>query len=269
MIFWTNNCWNSDKRCYYDVDTNLVLKGVNKWFKENFVEDVDFEEIAKKVANKRGISVKEVKDEWSEKNKRGTALHDYINSVLNGDYYKDNDYIKKYKKVIKERIDKFKREGWMPFSIEKNISAFGLVGKPDAILYRKRKDGKLEYLIVDWKFVDKFTTYNVFSNLQNELNLIDSSHLNKYLCVGNIYKHMFYKIMSESDIVKNIDYDKIKILIVNFEKEYKYTDYHENSFFNVAINVNSFSGTISDIIKNKLNKYNLSEERVKLEDYKK
>lgn len=256
MMYWKNIRWSNQDKCYFNPENGLKLIGVNKWFNSKFVEEVDFDEIAQKVADKRGITVGEVKKEWGEKNKRGKSLHNYIDKFIKGKYFKTDNYVIEYREVINRKLNELKEDGWKPFSIEENLSAFGLNGIPDAIFYKVDKDGKANYLIVDWKFVEKFTTYNKYSNLTNELRDIDASHYIKYMCIGQIYKYMFYEQMSKH--FPKITLDKIDILVVNFKNGESHKDYYLDALTELE--------TSEKLIK-KLREYETSEEREKISNY--
>jgi len=258
MMYWSNVTWSDDKKTFYNSETGLVVTGVNKWFNDNFVEKVDFDKIAEKVANKRGIPVEEIKREWGDKIKRGNSLHNFIEGILKGTYYKRDKYVNEFEGIILTRLNKFKEDGWKPFSVEDPISAFGLNGRTDTIFYKKMEDGTVNYLIVDWKFVSNFTEYSRFGNLLNELSSLDASHYVKYMCVGTIYKHMFYDRMYEH--FPKISLDKIEPLVVNFKDANSYKDYYVNT---------STKLVIDQVLYDKLHEYETSSKRVKLEDYKK
>ena len=72
---------------HYEYKGERIGISVTKLIEE-YSQEFDKEFVARRVANKKGVSVKEILDEWEYKNEfskaKGTTCHEYAQSLWNG-----------------------------------------------------------------------------------------------------------------------------------------------------------------------------------------
>tara|TARA_R110000787_G_scaffold70320_1_gene156402 strand:+ start:16873 stop:17628 length:756 start_codon:yes stop_codon:yes gene_type:complete len=231
---WKNYYWSKENKCFTDGKNKLL--GANKWFKK-YIPEFDIVKISSIVAKKSGKTSEEVREEWEDKKnfaiKRGNACHDYIKAKIRGSSYWKDDYLSYYKDVIDDKLKEYQKKGFIPFLVEDNISAYGILSKPDLVLYHPESD---TYLIIDWKFVDRFKSSNSFQSLHPPFSFLASCHHGKYLAVGELYSLILAKEY-------NIDESKINSVVINFSCEEKTYDIKIRTYF------------LRNIVKREVRKY--------------
>lgn len=208
---WKEYHWDKEKRCFTDGKIKII--GANNWF--NQFKPAFSEDVAVNVSKKTGRPVEEIKKEWENKRlfsiERGNNCHDYIRSYLRGSSYWENTHLPNYIKHIQAVFNKLKKEGWVPFLVEDNISAYGILAKPDAVFYNP-KTGL--YKVIDWKFVDKFKTSNSYQSLLGPFKKWDNCHFVNYSAIGELYCLVLAKEY-------RIPLNKISNILINFSSSEK------------------------------------------------
>jgi hypothetical protein len=208
---WKEYYWNKEKRCFTNGKIRII--GANNWF--NQYKPAFSDQVAINVAEKTGRSVEEIKKEWDDKRlfsiERGNNCHDYIRAYLRGSSYWENTHLPNYIEHIQVVLNKLKKEGWIPFLVEDNISAYGLLGKPDVVLYNPEIN---HYKIIDWKFVDKFKISNSHQSLLGPFKKWDNCHFVNYSAIGELYSLVLAKEF-------RIPLNKISSVLINFSSSKK------------------------------------------------
>lgn len=151
-----------------------------------------------------------IRDEAAEK---GTFLHNQIENFLKGNEY-DSDskefalFLDFYNKEIKER-------GLIFFDAEKMIfsNKYNIAGTIDCLF---QKDGKNEYVMIDWKrskklIIDGRPRIFGYGYALSELCSLDNSSYNRYCLQQNIYKHIV-----EAEYSMKISSMKLVVLHENY-----------------------------------------------------
>ena len=155
-----------------------------------------------------------MRDEAAEK---GTFLHSQIENYLKGNEF-DSDskefmmFLEFYEKEVKTRNLKF-------FDAEKMIFSdkYDVAGTIDCLF---KKDGKEEYVMIDWKrsrklIIDGRPRIFGYGYALSELSPLDNSSFNKYCLQQNIYKHIV-----ETEYSMKISSMKLVVLHENYSDYY-------------------------------------------------
>ena len=226
---------------FFEYDHHYEYKGkkigisVTKLIEE-YSNEFDSDLIAPLVAKKRGISVKEVLEEWKYKNEfstsKGTTCHNYVQSLWNGEEYKydefdDSEEYKDAVKKIKQQADNFYID-YHDF-IEHIADEFVIGSKEYDIasavdhLFRNKQTNGL--ILMDYKTnSDIHKNEKHAKNMKAPLRHLKDTTLNHYILQLSIYKYiiekysglkienMFIVHMSEN----NDNYD---VIMVDYLKE--------------------------------------------------
>ena len=199
---------------YFDGPHKYYLDGVELTsatrFIGNFKPKFQTEKIAKRYAEKRGLTIEEVITDWDLKRDKstvkGSAVHDYAENWWNNKEFPYNPTIalKEFgHDIIKEPFDKC-REIFMKFynDSKKNLVPvkmelvvgdrdYGIGGMVDCLFYNK-KSGNLE--IWDYKTNKKINEKNNYGErFKSPISHLDVCEINTYSLQLGLYKHIIEK----------------------------------------------------------------------------
>lgn len=192
-------------------------------------------------------TAKEILEMWENASKRGresgSALDDYIGSVLNGDLEQQNLlYESCSNEKIKSKFDTFKAL----YEQEFLRNGFEFVCR-EGVLYDDKHKWKGRYdaifvkgdtiILIDWKNNEKITTDNQFQNMRGSMYRYPSSDLNGYTVQLYLYKYSLRNIFGLKD-------NNIKTIICRigdgeyefFVPQIEYSDELVEEILNYAIN---------------------------------
>lgn len=155
-----------------------------------------------------------IRDEAAEK---GTFLHNQIENYLKGNEFDSNSkefvmFLEFYNKEVKSRNLSFFDAEKMIFSDKHNVA-----GTIDCLF---KKDGKDEYVMLDWKrskklIIDGRPRIFGYGYALSELSSLDNSSFNRYCLQQNIYKHIV-----ETEYSIKISSMKLVVLHENYSEYY-------------------------------------------------
>jgi ATP-dependent exoDNAse (exonuclease V) beta subunit len=192
----------------YFIDNRELVSATT--FIGKFKEKFDTENIAESYANKRGLDVKDVINEWDLKRDistvKGTLIHNYAENYW---YNKVFPYdavpvIRKFgSDIIKEKFEKcvnnFKLfykdavKNLIPVKMEFVVgdTDYGIAGMVDCLFYNK-KSQMLE--IYDYKTNKEIKKSNQYKQkFKNPISHLDYCELNTYSLQLGLYKHIIEK----------------------------------------------------------------------------
>jgi len=159
-------------------------------FIEQFQKPFDREFWSKRKAKQEGITQEEMLKKWDDKSQLalacGTEVHEMIESFLK------EELIEPHQDAMQRAANLFNgwRDWWLKrkqvetSAIEWRMfnEAWGIAGTAD--LLTKNRD---EYILLDWKTNEKFSTDNKFDNLLSPFDQFQDCDLNKYSLQLSLY----------------------------------------------------------------------------------
>lgn len=172
---------------------------------EQYTQDFDAQAVAERVAEKQGVSVQEVLDEWEYKNKfaceKGSTCHEYAQSIWNGEKWKaltfdeSEEYLNAVGRIrmqartfyydYKDRLEHLADE----FVI--GSEEYDLASAIDHLFINKLTGG---LVLVDYKTnSDIHKNERYAKNMKVPLNHLKDTTLNHYAIQLSIYKYLVEK----------------------------------------------------------------------------
>lgn len=175
--------FNEEKHTYTVDDGKTYLPSVSALIKKH-VPYVNFEELAQKVANKKGVTLEEVQAEWKEKGKaaaeKGTKVHKYAEDYPEVGLPETN---------LEKQVVRFYEE--LPThlvvvckELRMYHKKYNYAGTSDLILLNT-KTNKL--IIADFKTNEDLFKYP-YSNLLEPFHFLPTNDANKYQIQLNYYQ---------------------------------------------------------------------------------
>lgn len=175
-----------DKTIYYTSGTTFVHR---------FVPEFDEMRVSELVAKKRGITQKEVLDEWHRKRDEscyfGTKVHETAEDVLNGRPFRNTPQNPKEEIVFgraKAFANKFKNEldilGVEQIVFDHRLKIAGTID----LLARSKKDGSV--LVLDWKTNAEIKKENDFEKCLDPIGHLDNCNFWHYALQLNLYQFL-------------------------------------------------------------------------------
>lgn len=181
-------------------------------FIKKFYPPKDWDEQAKKTAEKRGVDVEELKKEWKNKGEHATTLGTELHAVMEylwnkKDYPGNKEKMDKFpgmyeeflarKKVCQDIFRKMKRI-YVPIANEfvVNDSINGIAGTIDFLAYDTLHN---QYVIIDWKSSGTFKRENTYGENRSHVKLLapfelyDAANVNEYSLQLSLYKYIIEK----------------------------------------------------------------------------
>lgn len=189
--------FDKEKHRYYLGDQELI--SVTKWLKK-FETPFDRDGVARRVAERDGMTVDEVLADWDQKRdaslERGIAVHRHIEQVLKGEIDPLETPADEFVTLNRQlpEIGAFNAL-WYQLGLQVTTRAemiewvigdreLGLAGTVDSVL-KSNQTGT--YHIWDWK-TGKFDTYNKWDNFLTPFSNLDASKFNLYSLQVNLYR---------------------------------------------------------------------------------
>ena len=164
----------------YTDSKGTVYQSATGWIKQ-FEADTDWDGIKKRKAEKEGISVEELSNQWKRKGDYATNLGTQVHAIMEYGWQKKNyNFDKRLNKDFPEMEEDFNyRKGvckdimnkmkniYVPIANEFIVydQENAICGTIDALMYNTKKEC---YSIIDWKTSKKFDTGNQWSEYMKE-----------------------------------------------------------------------------------------------------
>jgi len=182
-------CYFSEKEHSYTVGNEKLLSATQ--FKGGFFPEFEKEKVARKYAEKHGLTVEEVLADWEERGRigreRGTLLHDYAESqfILPGAVQVPEAYepLKRSIDIAVARLNEryeFVAAELIVFSVE-----LGLAGQIDLLMR-----GGHDILIWDWKTDKAIEQFNPWRTAYPPIEHLSDCNFNEYSIQLNIYERI-------------------------------------------------------------------------------
>lgn len=203
-----NNLKYHDEPHKYFIDNKELISATT--FIGKFKPKFDTDGLAESYAQKRGLNVEDVKNDWNFKRDfstvKGTALHNYAENWWNNKVfpYDESTSIKMWgtdpiKEPLKKCINLFHKfhdeakENLIPVKMELVVGdkELGIAGMVDCLFWNKKSD---ELQIWDYKTNKEIKTSNNFGQFFDKpISHLDVCELNTYSLQLSLYKYIIEK----------------------------------------------------------------------------
>lgn len=225
--FGINIVFNESNHSYKSIIDNKEINYISgTTFLNNFIPKFDpNDDIARRVADRRGITVEQIKSEWAEIAKNatilGTKVHETIEDTLLKKEYRNNPENEKEKIMFSmaKKIGKRFLETIDILGVEKIVFDHRIKIAGTIDLFAKSKTSEDTYIIIDHKTNNKpiteENTYNKF--LLEPISHIPDNNFYHYALQLNLYE---YLLKSAKYVNKN---SKFQLFLNHItEKEHKF-----------------------------------------------